>query len=69
MTHARLSARQREVLKARCETGSRKAAADRLGVSVWTVHRTLLRAFERCGCEDEAQACWAHRGELEGVTA
>lgn len=64
MTHPRLTRRQAEVLRARCETGSRKAAGELLGMSEWNVGR-VLRAI-RC-CADDAQAGWAHRVELEPV--
>ena len=64
MTHAPLSPRQREVLRARCETGSRKAAAHRLGVSVRAVAWNLAQAFATCGCRDEAEACFRHHEEL-----
>ena len=52
--------RQLEVLRARCETGSRKEAASLLGISPETVRWHLARLFERCGCVDEAQAGYWH---------
>jgi len=63
--HPELSDRQREVLRARCAEGSRKAAAKSLGMSVWRIG-WVLRSLP-CGCEDDAQACWEHRLELETV--
>lgn len=61
VTHARLSDRQREVLRARCETGSRKGAAHHLRMSVRGVawHLTFT-----CGCRDDAEACFRHHEEL-----
>ena len=56
--------RQLEVLRARCETGSRKEAAAPLGISRETVRWHLARLFERCGCMDEAQAAWRHHEEI-----
>ena len=56
--------RQLEVLRARCETGSRKEAAALLGISPETVRWHLARLFERCGCVDDAQAAYRHRDEL-----
>jgi DNA-binding CsgD family transcriptional regulator len=56
--------RQLEVLRARCETGSRKEAAALLGISPETVRWHLTRLFERCGCVDDAQAAYRHHGEL-----
>ena len=58
--------RQLEVLRARCEAGSRKEAAAALGISPETVRWHLARLFERCGCVDEAQAGWRHHEELVG---
>lgn len=62
MTHLRLSPRQREVLRARCETGSRKDAAALLRIHVRTVEYHLERIT--C-CRDDAQACFAHHAELD----
>ena len=56
--------RQLEVLRARCGTGSRKAAAAALGISPETVRWHLARLFERCGCVDDAQAAFHHHEEL-----
>ena len=56
--------RQLEVLRARCETGSRKEAAAVLGSSPETVRWHLTCLFGRCGCVDEAQAGWRHHEEL-----
>ena len=61
--------RQLEVLRARCETGSRKEAAALLGISPETVRWHLARLFERCGCVDEAQAAYRHHGEMENHPA
>ena len=61
------TARELEVLRARCETGSRKGAAALLGISVETVRWHLRRLFDRCGCVDEAQAGWRHREELDRI--
>jgi DNA-binding NarL/FixJ family response regulator len=63
------TARQLEVLRARCETGSRKEAAARLGISAETVRWHLARLFERCGCVDDAQAAYRHREELDQLAA
>ena len=64
MTHPPLTPRQREVLRARCETGSRKAAAERLGMTVRGVAWHLAQAFDACGCRDEAEACFRHHAEV-----
>ena len=56
--------RQLDVLRARCETGSRKAAATALGISSETVRWHLTRLFARWGCLDEAQACYRHYDKL-----
>ena len=61
--------RQLEVLRARCETGSRKEAAALLGISPETVRWHLARLCERCGCVDEAQAAFRHHAELLEVSA
>ena len=61
--------RQLEVLRARCETGSRKEAAAALRISPETVRWHLARLFERCGCVDDAQAAYRHRDELDGLVA
>lgn len=61
--------RQLEVLLARCQTGSRKGAAALLGIRTKTVHWHLARLFDRCGCVDEAMACFMHREELERLRA
>ena len=58
------SPRQLEVLRARCETGSRKEADACLGISPETMRWHLARLFERCRYLDEAQAGWRHREEL-----
>lgn len=67
MTHPRLTDRQREVLRARCETGSRKAAAAQLRMSIRGVAWHLAQAFESCGCRDEAEACFRHHEELAAL--
>jgi DNA-binding NarL/FixJ family response regulator len=56
--------RQLEVLRARCEAGSRKEAAAALGISPETVRWHLARLYERCGCVDDAQAAYRHHSEL-----
>ena len=56
--------RQLEVLRARCETGSRKEAAAVLGISPETVRWHLSRLFVRCGCVDDAQAAYRHHDEI-----
>lgn len=66
MTHPPLTPRQREVLRARCETAGRGEASVVLGISEWNVGR-VLRSI-RC-CVDDAQACWEHRSELEAMKA
>ena len=65
--HATLTERQREVLRARCESGSRKGAAHLLGISAETVRWHLDQAFARCGCRDDAEACFRHHGEIAAV--
>ena len=69
MSHPALTPRQVEVLRARCDTGSRKAAARKLGLRPDTVRWHLERIFERCGCTDDAQACFVHHAEIEAVPA
>ena len=59
--------RQLEVLRTRCETGSRKEAAALLGISPETVRWHLARLFERCGCVDEAQAAFRHYDAIVGL--
>ena len=66
MTHPRLTERQAEVLRARCETGSRKEAGRQLGMSADGVRWWLKQAFDACGCRDEAEACFRHHEELVG---
>lgn len=61
--------RELEVLLARCQTGSRKAAAALLGISTKTVHWHLARLLDRCGCVDDAMAGFEHRDELERLQA
>lgn len=61
------TARQLAVLRARCETGSRKGAAESLGIHIFTVGRILREMQQRCRCVDDAQACWEHRVELEAM--
>jgi DNA-binding CsgD family transcriptional regulator len=56
--------RQLEVLRARCDTGSRKEAAAVLGISPETVRWHLARLYERCGCVDDAQAAFQHHAAL-----
>ena len=56
--------RQLEVLRARCETGSRKEAVAILAISPETVRWHLAGLFERCGCVDEAQAGYRHREKI-----
>ena len=56
--------RQLEVLRARCETGSRKEAAAVLGIRPETVRCHLSRLFDRCRCVDGAQAAYRHHDEL-----
>ena len=65
--HPPLSRRQAEVLLARCQTGSRKEAAERLGVTVSGVRFHLDRAYARCGCLDDAAACYQHAAELNAA--
>ena len=60
----RVTARELEVLRARCETGLRKGAAALLGISPETVRWHLGRLFARCGCIDDAQACYRHYSEI-----
>ena len=62
--HPRLSARQLDVLRARCDAGSRKEAARQLGMTVDGVRWWLKQAFDACGCRDEAEACFRHHEEL-----
>lgn len=59
-----MTPRQLEVLRARCETGSRKEAAALLGISPETVRWHMARLFARCGCVDEAQAGYRHHEEI-----
>jgi DNA-binding NarL/FixJ family response regulator len=61
--------RQLEVLRARCEAGSRKEAAALLGISPETVRWHLGRLFERCGCTDDAQAAYRHHDDVVKGTA
>lgn len=62
------STRQIEVLRARCQTGSRKGAALQLGISESTVRFHLERMFLRCGCVDEAQACFVHARDIASLS-
>lgn len=54
-------------LRARCETGSQKAAAARLRRSERTVRWHLSALLEATGCRDVAEACWRFHAELVAV--
>jgi DNA-binding NarL/FixJ family response regulator len=61
--------RQLEVLRARCEAGSRKEAGAVLGISAETVRWHLARLYESCGCVDDAQAAYRHYEALSRTEA
>ncbi len=52
------TARQLEVLRAVCETGSYQAAANRLGITSHTVRNTLQGVYRRLGVRSAAGAAY-----------
>lgn len=57
--------RELVALVAYLETGSHKAAAHRLGISVSTSRQRVSALIRRVGGRNAAQAVWALRVELE----
>lgn len=54
----RLTRRQREILRAYAKTGSRKLAADQLGISEDTVKHTLATIRSKLQVDTTAQAVY-----------
>ena len=67
MSGASLAIPRRELvtLRAYLETGSHKAAAHRLGISVSTSRQRVSRLEGRVGATNAAQVVWRLRKELE----